>query len=100
LVKLLGEGQLKDTGFQMRRLGKWLVLIGLVLPFLYTIFSSWQTIAPRDESPAIQSANMQKAISRSLEITMLGLPIGILGAGLWLFAVVRDANRYRQLKAR
>ena len=79
----------------MRRLGTWLMLIGLGVPAFMTAWSMVRAFnAQMKDHPAVQTLSAD--ISRSLCYTMIGLPIGVLGAVLWLTAIIRDANRHRR----
>jgi hypothetical protein len=78
----------------MRRLGKWLMLIGLVPPFIYSVFVFLKAYIPGSYNDVSQE--MAAGISRSMSITMIGLLIGLVGLTCWIIGLMRFGSRLRR----
>jgi len=74
----------------MKRIGKWLTLIGFGVPLLISIVGMSLIFTRAIESGA---AGQQRAIaaevSRNMTIAMMGIPIGVIGVGCWIVGAIQ-----------
>jgi len=66
------------------------MLVGFLLPFATSVVIYLRFF--------VNHVVVQSQVSTAMTITAVGLPIGVAGAGCWVFGLVREANLYRKLK--
>jgi hypothetical protein len=78
----------------MRRFGKWLFLLGFVVPHLIIFVSSMVYFS----RSAVTSQGLDTMASWQMPIFVAATPLGAIGALCWFIGVTREANLYRQSK--
>jgi cell division protein FtsX len=74
----------------MKRIGKWLALIGFGIPLVIFL---WGQIRVYNYALAngadSQRSAIESMVSRDLKITMVGLPVGVVGIICWAAGSMR-----------